>query len=163
MGLFFSASQPKLGHPETMQVGRPTCNLKFPISNLSGRFPIRTRVPLSEPIPGPQRNLTRSRTEGVDPRIPRRSRPAGHERLMKFIERRISRGNRQCRNRPAQLPSATLPANHAKQQEAEQEIFHDVSRLAYAMIEKGQHVNARGWKKPVQYRSDDRARVFRRK
>ena len=68
-----------------------------------------------KPKPKPQQDLSSCRTCRIKKRVPRRCGAAGHERLMKFVERRIPRCNRQRRNHPAELPFPMLSSQRAQQ------------------------------------------------
>ena len=77
---------------------------------LTVRFRARNSSRASSPdarhMPKPQKNLRRRSARRIEQRIPRGRRPAGHKRLMVFIEPRVSRGDYHRPDRPAQLPPA---------------------------------------------------------
>ena len=116
-----------------------------------------------KPKPKPQDDLSGCRTRGVEQRVPRRCGAAGHERLMKFVERRIPRCNRQRRNRPAELPSPMLSSQRAQQEKTEHKIFCEVRCLADEEVQPVKGFSACVRKQPVQYRKDEDGRCGWRK
>src|SRR5579859_6861371 len=74
------------------------------------------------------------RANRIEKRIPRRSRPAGHEGLMNLVERRISCCDRKCGQSPRPAPPGAIAAHTAKNQDAKNKILGEVRGLAYEMV-----------------------------
>jgi hypothetical protein len=109
--------------------------------------------------PQPQSNLRRCRTRCIEQGIPRRSGPAGNERLMKFVQCRISRRDEERPNRPSKFPSVIVPAHAAHKEKTEYEIFGKVRRLADEEMHSIQRFRAGRRKQPVERRDDKAGRV----
>ena len=72
----------------------------------------------------------RRRARRIDQCVPRRSGAAGHERLMKFVERGISRRDRQAQIAQRNFHPRSLPRSARSKEKTEDKIFCEVRRLA---------------------------------
>ena len=119
------------------------------------------RIGVSEAEPYEKHHGSSERAGRIEKRIPGRSRTAKHKRLMNLVERRITRRDRQRGQGPGPAPARPVTSHAAKDQNAEDKIFREMSRLSYEVMDYVDLVYGKRRKEPVEYRNYDFACVVR--
>ncbi len=122
------------------------------------------RSPNTAPAkPQPEHPERDERACGIEQRIVRRSRAAGHEGLMDFIGNRVSRGNEKGSDSPGPTPACLATSHGAVEQNAKHKIFREVRALANDVMHEVILGLGQSWYQPAQNRLEKPSRVLGRK
>lgn len=97
---------------------------------------------------------------GVEQNVGQLDATARRQRLVNLIERRVSRDQRDRGERPRKMRLAAPSPDPAEDEEAQDEIFRDVARLAQEVVDEFQRVRRSAREEPMQKRNDEAAGVL---
>src|SRR5437588_1652081 len=112
------------------------------------------------PEPEPQHHQCDKRTRGIEQRIVRRSGPAGHERLMKFICQRVRRSNQQRGGSPGPTPAGSASSHRAIEQHEIYIVFRQMRALTNDVMHEVILALRQARNQPAQNRFEEPFRVF---